>query len=182
MIIYFVKSVPECGKGILEISSVELWLSERLQLTSLFHLPDTVSTFLPWVFIDVTCKAACNKRHLSCLREFLQSPIYHCYLTLHSCHSYLSFLCSTLDFRGLFQASFTHSAQGTQSHMIPGKSVTLCAVEVKIATHGYFSASMHWWICVLSVSFSPDAFALLYSSLSSSQSAFIMHLMYRYFF
>lgn len=122
MIIYFVKSVPECGKGILEISSVELWLSERLQLTSLFHLPDTVSTFLPWVFLDVTCKAACNKRHLSCLREFLQSPIYHCYLTLHSCHSYLAFLCSTLDFRGLFQASFTLSTR----HTVPCDPRQIC--------------------------------------------------------
>lgn len=75
MIIYFVKSVPACGKGILEISSVELWLSERLQITSLFHLPDTVSTFLPWVFMDVTCKAACNKRHLSCLCYFSPSFI-----------------------------------------------------------------------------------------------------------
>lgn len=57
---YFVKALPACGKGILAISSVELRLSERLQITSLFHLPDTVSTFLPWVFMDVTCKAACN--------------------------------------------------------------------------------------------------------------------------
>lgn len=143
MTIYFVKSVPVCGKGILEISSVELWLSERLQITSLFHLPDTVSTFLPWVFMDVTCKAACSNAicpasdsHFS--PSFITATFLWI-LAILTCH-------------GLFQASFTSNTR----HTIPCDPRKSCdPLEVTSATHGYFSASMHWWIYESSVFLSP---------------------------
>lgn len=91
------------------------------------------------------------------------------------------------DSSGLFQTSFAVSTRHTVP-CDPRKSCDpLCFGSHKwhlrlfLGLHGsdlMDQMDLH----VLSVSFSPDAFALLRSSLSSSQSAFIMHLMNRYLF
>lgn len=79
------------------------------------------------------------------------------------------------DFSGLPIQHKAHSAMRSQEELCPS---VLCKC------HPWFFLSLHVVadLHVLSVSFSPDAFALLYCSSSSSQSAFIMHLMYRYLF
>lgn len=92
------------------------------------------------------------------------------------------FVLQSSDFSGLFQTSFAFSTR----HIIPcdpKKSCDpLCSGNHKCLPWSFLNLHVLMDLRVLSVSFSPDAFALLYSSLSSSQSAFIMHLMYRYLF
>lgn len=96
--------------------------------------------------------------------------------------SHVIFVQQSSDFSGLFQASFAFSTR----HIIPcdpRKSCDpLCSGNHKCHPWSFLSLHVLMDLRVLSVSFFPDAFALLYSSLSSSQSAFIMHLMYRYLF
>ena len=158
MFVYFFKFRSASGRGILGISCVELWLSERLQITSLFHLPDAVSTFPPWVFMDVPCKAALN----NAICPASVSSVPHLSLLLYS--EFLPFfnvifMQQSSDFCTLFQTSFTFSTR----RIVPCDP-RKCYDPLSSGSHEchpslFLSLHLLMDLRVFSVSFSPDVFA-----------------------